>query len=78
MGRAWANDSETGLGTSAGLRSDFPNLPVQTLKKATQKVLARLRKAGCSIEDHNDSSQRGRPSRIARVSDLSRAYPDLQ
>ena len=52
--------------------------PVQTLKKATQKVLARLRKAGCSIEDHNDSSQRGRPSKIARVSDLSRAYPDLQ
>ena len=25
LGRAWANDSETGLGTSAGLRSDFPN-----------------------------------------------------
>ena len=52
--------------------------PVQTLKKATQKVLERLRKAGCSVEDHSDGSQRGRPSKIARIGDLSRAYPDLQ
>ena len=38
-------------------------------------IILRLRKTGCSVEDH---SQRGRPSKIARIGDLSRAYPDLQ
>ena len=46
-------------------------------KKATQKVLKRLRDWHHTIDSGNDGTV-GRPKKIARISDLARTHPELR
>lgn len=58
--------------------SVFDVTPRRTPKKATQKVLKRLRDQGCSIDTFSGGEAAGQPPKIARVLDLARAHPNLQ
>ena len=56
--------------------SVFEVTPRHTPKKATQKVLKNLREDHASIKIHKDGSA-GQPPKIARISAVARAHPNL-
>ena len=55
----------------------FEVTPQQTPKKASQKVLKRLRDQGCTVDTFNGGTAAGQPPKIARIRDLANAHPNL-
>ena len=52
----------------------FIIIPERNLKKATQKLLQRLRKRNCEVADDEEDTF-GRPPKVARTRDLQSVWP---